>query len=93
MIPQSIEITSICPGCGYELPVAYFRGGEQCDTCRDTAATNKPWTDADLARMRRAVSLVSTYFSIHFDGMSEPERELFRDLMDAVDRRRWRAAV
>lgn len=90
----SITTTKVCPGCNYELPIAYFHHGRiLCDFCRDAITEGAPWTAEDISRLRKAASKVNSYFVVHYEGMTEREREHFRRLIDASDRRTNRKAI
>jgi hypothetical protein len=82
-----------CPSCGHVLDFAYFQGGRCCDNCRDAAAAAVPWSADDLAYLDAMISNVLTWYVTHFDNLTEPECEVFRKLLDAKDRRRWRTKV
>lgn len=81
--------TKRCPSCGHELTLDYFRQKQpRCDVCVDVARSARPWTSNDTSLLRDAAKSACGYFTDHWQTMTELERNLFRDLINAVDRRR-----
>jgi hypothetical protein len=81
--------TKVCPTCGHSLTMDYFRQKQRtCDVCVGAAEKARPWTDEHIERMRLAVRRVGTYYASHWQHMTKPERDVFCELINAIDRRK-----
>jgi hypothetical protein len=89
--------TRVCPSCNYELPISHLGDGDICSTCRDSRYNSRVWKMDELDRLIRAAREVLDIWPMHVPSSihgdpdyvwNESELERFRNLCDALDRRR-----